>query len=65
MARKASSKSESSNSNAQVVIESRDNNANFDWVQHFNHHLASQQGMADVDFVCLRSASAVLANPWP
>ena len=36
-------------------------NANFAWVKHFIHHLAPQ-GVAGVDFVCLRYAAAVLAN---
>ena len=36
-------------------------NADFAWVQHFINHRAPQ-GMAGVDFVCLRNAPTVLAN---
>ena len=45
----------------QVVSAAKDNDTNFAWVQHSTHQLALH-GMADVDSVCLRSASAVLAN---
>lgn len=37
---------------AEVVYDAK---AAIAWVQHFSHHLASQQGMAGF----------VLANPWP
>ncbi len=36
-------------------------NGNVAWVQHFIHHLAPQ-GMAGVEFACLREAPAVLAT---